>query len=108
MNSLKGSKSDCGLGKLGMLQEIFPKVFVPDEVYKEVAERGKDKPGSQVIKDVEWIETESIKDKTEVSLLMGSLEKGEAEVLALAKELKADLILLDEEKARKSAVIAGS
>jgi predicted nucleic acid-binding protein len=38
---------------------------------------------------------------------MASLDKGEAEVLALSKELRADLILLDEEKARKSAVIAG-
>jgi predicted nucleic acid-binding protein len=38
---------------------------------------------------------------------MVSLEMGEAEVLALPRELQADLILVDEEKARKSAVIAG-
>ena len=38
---------------------------------------------------------------------MASLDKWEAEVLALSKEMKAELILLDEEKARKSAVIAG-
>jgi predicted nucleic acid-binding protein len=38
---------------------------------------------------------------------MVSLEMGEAEVRALARELRADLILVDEEKARKSAVIAG-
>jgi len=35
------------------------------------------------------------------------LDKGEAEVLVLAKELKANLVLVDEEKARKSAIIAG-
>ena len=35
------------------------------------------------------------------------MEKGEAEVLALAKELNADLLLLDEEKARKAAQLAG-
>ena len=33
--------------------------------------------------------------------------EGEAEVLTLAKQLGADLILVDEQKARKSAVIAG-
>lgn len=38
---------------------------------------------------------------------MVSLDRGEAEVLALAKEMQADLILVDEEKARKSAVLAG-
>ncbi|PIP07523.1 MAG: DUF3368 domain-containing protein, partial [Syntrophobacterales bacterium CG23_combo_of_CG06-09_8_20_14_all_48_27] len=60
-----------------------------------------------VIKKAHWIETIPIKDRTQVGLLMVSLEMGEAEVLALARELRADLILVDEEKARKSAVIAG-
>jgi len=40
-------------------------------------------------------------------LLMTVLERGEAEVLVLANEIQADLILLDEEKARKTAVRAG-
>ena len=47
------------------------------------------------------------KDKALVNLLLSNLEKGEAEVLALAKELNADLLLLDEEKARKAAQLAG-
>jgi predicted nucleic acid-binding protein len=42
-----------------------------------------------------------------VNLLLTSLEIGESEVLVLAREMKADLILLDEEKARKSAILAG-
>jgi predicted nucleic acid-binding protein len=42
-----------------------------------------------------------------VNFLLGTLDKGEAEVLALANESKADLIPLDEGKARKIAVIAG-
>ena len=95
------------LGKLTLLKEIFSKVSIPEEVFKEVVERGKDKPGSKLIKESSWIETKTVKDKTQVSFLMGSLERGEAEVLALTRELEADLILLDEEKARKSAVIAG-
>ena len=95
------------IGKLDLLKEIFSKVFIPEEVFKEVVERGKKKPGYKVIKEAARIDTKPIKDKTQVNLLMASLEKGEAEVLALSKEIKADLILLDEEKARKSAVIAG-
>ncbi len=38
---------------------------------------------------------------------MSSFGRGEAEVLALAKEKKADLILLDEKRARKTARRAG-
>jgi len=95
------------IGKLHLLKEIFSKIFVPEEVFKEVVERGKGKPGSKVIKEAAWIEVKPVKDKIQVSFLLGSLEKGEAEVLVLSRELEADLILLDEEKARKSAVIAG-
>lgn len=93
--------------KLGLLQDIFSRVYIPEEVFKEVAEKGKDKPGCQAIKEAGYIETKPVADKTQVNLLMASLEKGEAEVLSLANELEADLILLDEGKARKSAVIAG-
>ncbi len=95
------------IGKLDLLRKIFSKVYIPEEVFKEVAERGKKKPGSQVISEAGWIEIKPINEKTQVNFLMASLEKGKAEVLALAKEINADLILLDEEKARKSAVIAG-
>ena len=95
------------IGKSHLLREIFSKIFIPEEVFKEVVERGKGKPGSKVIKEAAWIEVKPVKDRIQVSFLLGSLEKGEAEVLVLARELEADLILLDEEKARKSAVIAG-
>jgi uncharacterized protein len=95
------------IGKLDLLRKIFSKVYIPQEVFKEVVEKGKGKPGSQLIKEAPWIETKPIVDKVQVYFLMASLEKGEAEVLTLAKEMKADLILLDEEKARKSAIIAG-
>lgn len=95
------------IGKLDLLKEIFFKVYIPEEVFKEVVERGKGKPGSEVIKEAAWIEVRPVKDKIQVNFLLGSLEKGEAEVLVLARELEVDLILLDEEKARKSAVIAG-
>ncbi len=95
------------IGKLDLLKEIFSKLYIPEEVFKEVVERGKGKPGSKVIKEATWIESKPVKDKIQVAFLLGSLEKGEAEVLVLARELEADLILLDEEKARKSAVIAG-
>lgn len=95
------------IGKLDFLRQVFSKISVPEEVFLEVAEKGAGKPGSKSIKDTQWIEVIPIKDKTQVDLLMVSLDKGEAEVLALAKQLGADLILADEGKARKSAIMAG-
>lgn len=95
------------IGQLNLLKEIFNKIYVPEEVFSEVTERGANKPGAQIIRKTAWIKVKPVKDRTQVNLLMASLDKGEAEVLTLSKEMKAELILLDEEKARKSAVIAG-
>jgi len=75
------------LGKLTLLKEIFSKISIPEEVFTEVVEQGKDKPGSKLIKEPPWIEKKAVKDKTQVNFLMGSLDRGEAEVLALAREL---------------------
>ncbi|MCG6537548.1 MAG: DUF3368 domain-containing protein [Syntrophales bacterium LBB04] len=95
------------IGRLDLLREVFSKISVPEEVFQEVVEKGAGKAGSKSIKDIHWIEIIPVKDRTQVDPLMISLDKGEAEVLALAKQLGADIILVDEEKARKSAIIAG-
>jgi uncharacterized protein len=95
------------IGKLSLLRQLFSRINIPEEVRKEIAPKGKAKPGSREIRESKWILAKTVKDQTEVNLLLGSLDKGEAEVLVLAKQLKADLILADEEKARKVAAIAG-
>ncbi|MDL1980683.1 MAG: hypothetical protein LWX02_04265 [Deltaproteobacteria bacterium] len=37
------------IGKLDLLKEIFSKVFIPEEVFKEVVERGKGKSGPSLM-----------------------------------------------------------
>ena len=39
--------------------------------------------------------------------LNATLGRGESEAIALAKEVKADLVILDDEKARKAAISEG-
>ena len=95
------------IGKLDLLHAVFGQVSIPSAVFTEVAEKGSSKPGAKSIKEADWIKVTEIKDRSRVSFLLGTLDKGEAEVLALAEESGADLVLLDEEKARKIAVIAG-
>ena len=97
----------ANIGQLDLLKQVFNKIYVPEEVFREVTERALNKPGAQIIRNTAWIKAKPVKDRTQVNLLMASLDKGESEVLALSKEMNAELILLDEEKARKSAVIAG-
>jgi predicted nucleic acid-binding protein len=95
------------IGKLELLQAVFVQVSIPSAVFTEVVEKGPSKSGAKSIREADWIKVAEIKDRSRVSFLLGTLDKGEAEVLALAEESGADLVLLDEEKARKIAVIAG-
>lgn len=93
--------------KTNLLREIFQNIYIPEAVFKEVADDGKLRAGAKTVREAEWIIKKQIVDYTQANFLMTVLEKGEAEVLVLAKEMQADLLLLDEEKARKSAVRAG-
>lgn len=99
-----------GLAKIDslfLLKEMFQEIHVPEAVFREVTQDGWLKPGAEAVCKAPWILRQEVSDRIQVHFLMTVLEEGEAEVLVLAKELQADLILLDEEKARKSAVMAG-
>ncbi len=39
------------IGKLDLLRKIFSKVYIPQEVFKELVEKGKGKPGPQLVKE---------------------------------------------------------
>ncbi|MEW6110228.1 MAG: DUF3368 domain-containing protein [Nitrospirota bacterium] len=93
------------INKLELLKKLFSKVYIPEAVFKELTQT--EKSGASDIKNAAYLDRRSPKDEKEVSLLLGNLDRGEAEVLALSKELNADLVLVDEEKARKVVVFAG-
>lgn len=97
-----------GLSKIGylyLLKEMFEKVYIPEEVYKETVVQGKGRLGANEVKDADWIKVKPIKDRLAAGLLEANLSRGEAEVIILAKESNADLVILDEKKARNIAIM---
>jgi predicted nucleic acid-binding protein len=50
-----------------------------------------------------WIQVKPVRDRSLVEVLLGELDLGEAESIVLARELRADLLLLDESHARRIA-----
>jgi predicted nucleic acid-binding protein len=92
-----------------LLRELFGKLCIPQAVYDEVVVTGTGKAGAnetgQAVGD--WIEVQEVKDLVMVKSLLTKLGKGESEAIALALEMKADLVLLDDYKARATAEFMG-
>lgn len=85
---------------LPLLSQIFSEVFIPEAVYDEVVIRGAGLPGAEEVASAAWIKRIAVKDADKVKVYRAErLGVGEAEALALAEELKADLVLVDDERA---------
>ncbi len=80
------------IGKLKILHDVFGEVVVPPAVQREF---GEELP--------EWITVKAPENKPLVQALLESLGDGESEAIALAIELNADFLILDDLKARKIA-----
>ena len=91
------------IGHLWLLEELFGRLVIPTAVYTDVVERGSGKPGARDVAEAGWINVEQVRDIRLVEELSLALHKGEAEAIALAKEIGADLIILDDNLARSAA-----
>lgn len=92
------------IGELELLRWIVQHVLVPEAVWREVTEAG-DRPGAEEIRNASWVEVRAV--RMVPPELLPLLDRGEAEVIALAEELTADELLLDEQAARAVAVARG-
>ena len=91
------------VGKLFLLKQLYEKVLIPESVAREIYEGEPGQPGIEELRGADWITTQSNGNSFLVRALDGELDKGEAEAIALAIELRADLLLVDERRARKVA-----
>lgn len=93
----------AAIGQLGLLEQLLGKVLIPEAVLQELSIMGLEQFGTKEIQKLPWIETRSVTNRTLVDSLLLELAKGEAEAIALATEMRADLLLLDERLARRAA-----
>lgn len=84
-----------------ILRQLFGSVATSQAVVEELLSPGAPDPVRQwVDAGPQWLHIYPIND-IEADLV--HLDRGEAQVLSLARRLKADLVLLDEKKARQTA-----
>ena len=93
------------IDRLDLLKGQFGCVYIPDLVLKELRIH-EELPGSAKIRaavDEGWLRAQPIDDASFARVLALQLDAGEAEAIALAVQLKADRLLLDESDARRIA-----
>lgn len=92
-------------GELSLLRDLFGEVLIPQRVWDEVVQANR--PGAEQVTAAEWIRTIPAPDTSFLLALQGEVDPGEAEAIVLAYEVKADIVLLDERRARNLAISMG-
>jgi predicted nucleic acid-binding protein/dienelactone hydrolase len=94
------------IGRLHLLKDLYGTLTIPAAVWREVVEEGSGRSGVAevaVARRDGWIEILSATNEPLLRSLKHELDEGEAEVIALAIEKEANLVILDESEARRIA-----
>ncbi|WP_447977306.1 DUF3368 domain-containing protein [Candidatus Nitrospira bockiana] len=81
------------VGRLHLIPKLAQRAYVPMAVYEEVVHQGTQRAGS----------AERVKDHVAVHRLLDRIGRGEAEAIILAREIRADFLVLDDATARHLA-----
>ena len=90
---------------LQLLPQLYNQVTIPEAVYRELVEIDPPVPGTFEVQTAPWLEVRQVVSRTVVERLQVEvrLDPGESEAIALALELNADLLLIDERRGRTEA-----
>ena len=93
------------LAKLGcfpLLNRLFSRLIISSEVYNEVVVAGKGLPGATEVASAVWIERGQLQAPATLAAALNQypLGAGELSAILLAKECRADAVLLDDHQAR--------
>lgn len=90
---------------LHLLPQLYNQVTIPEAVYRELAGIAPPVPGTLEVQSASWLEVRQVVNRSAVELLQYEvrLDLGESEAIALALELNADLLLIDERRGRAEA-----
>lgn len=94
---------------LDVLETMYKRVIIPKAVYDELIINIDYKSEIDFIEECTFLETKIVEAELSVSLLQRQLklDLGESEAIVLANNIDADLIIIDERKARRIAKDTG-
>jgi len=90
---------------LHLLPQLYERVIIPLAVFRELADIVPPVPGTLEVQTATWLEVKQVVERSIVERFQTQvrLDPGESEAIALALELGADLLLIDERRGRAEA-----
>ena len=89
--------------RLDILRETVGELVIPEGVAHELHGYRGGHYGEIILSNEPWITVRKVQAPAQIQLLLPVLDQGEAEVITLALEQNADLVLIDELTGRKVA-----
>ena len=100
----------AAISQLNLLQQLYGRLIIPTAVYNEMVKVDQLVPGAVEVQTLLWIQTQVVADSQQIVAIQlneENIDRGEAEAIVLALELKADLLLMDERRGRAVATSYG-
>lgn len=92
------------IGEIDLLSQLFGQILIPQAVLDELQRDGTPEAVKDwIYSNPNWLEIQNAK-MIDQTITLGA---GEREAISLAKEINADLVLIDDRKARKAAIERG-
>ncbi len=89
------------IGRLELLHELYDTIVIPEAVRSELI--ATEQSGAQEVARADWIMIRTISPDVVLKLLLREVDHGEAEAIGLALRSSADILLIDDRKARHLA-----
>jgi predicted nucleic acid-binding protein len=90
----------AAIKQLHLLHQLYGTIFISEAVYRELTDPDFPVAGAIEVQTFDWIQTCAVGNRTLVESLSNELDIGEAEAIALAVEIQADQVLIDERRGR--------
>ena len=95
------------MGWLDILKKLYGEVTIPEAVYNELSVKAESVCKKAVDSSLDWIRVDKIKNQMAKTMYKTQLHDGEVEVMILAKEVAADVVIIDNANAKKHAKYLG-
>ncbi|MGB3191873.1 MAG: DUF3368 domain-containing protein, partial [Limnoraphis sp.] len=89
--------------QLNLIYQLYGRILIPCAVHEELLDRRAGDTVITAVRSALWIDIQSVQNQRLVDDLKIRVNVGEAEAIALAIEVKADRLIIDERLGRQTA-----